>query len=170
MTKRDIQLLAKYNAATNKKMGEHIATLSADEWNRDFDAFYPSIASLCGHLLDSDKTWLWRFSDMAKGEWTGLPVVKNYTGDKNRPAGPAEWQTARTELDEAISAFAASLDDALLLREFSYRRSNGQLMTGAFGDFVLHMFNHQTHHRGMVSVYLEFMGRDNDFSNLAWML
>jgi uncharacterized damage-inducible protein DinB len=29
-----------------------------------------------------------------------------------------------------------------------------------------HIFNHQTHHRGMISLYLDMMGIDNDFSGL----
>jgi uncharacterized damage-inducible protein DinB len=28
------------------------------------------------------------------------------------------------------------------------------------------MFNHQTHHRGMISLYLDMLGKENDFSSL----
>jgi uncharacterized damage-inducible protein DinB len=33
---------------------------------------------------------------------------------------------------------------------------------------LLHFFNHQTHHRGQVSVLLDQMSVTNDFSNLIW--
>jgi uncharacterized damage-inducible protein DinB len=28
------------------------------------------------------------------------------------------------------------------------------------------MFNHQTHHRGMIALYLDILGKENDFSSL----
>jgi uncharacterized damage-inducible protein DinB len=32
------------------------------------------------------------------------------------------------------------------------------------------VFNHQTHHRGMISLYLDMLGKENDFSNLFVLL
>jgi uncharacterized damage-inducible protein DinB len=31
---------------------------------------------------------------------------------------------------------------------------------------LLQMFNHQTHNRGIISLYLELLGRPNDFSGV----
>jgi uncharacterized damage-inducible protein DinB len=36
-----------------------------------------------------------------------------------------------------------------------------------FGGLVLHVFNHQTHHRGQMSLYLDILGKKNDFSGIA---
>jgi uncharacterized damage-inducible protein DinB len=36
------------------------------------------------------------------------------------------------------------------------------------GEFLLDLFNHQTHHRGMISLYLEMLGKENDYSNLIY--
>jgi uncharacterized damage-inducible protein DinB len=33
--------------------------------------------------------------------------------------------------------------------------------------FELNLFNHETHHRGMISLYLEMLGRENDFNSIA---
>ncbi len=33
-------------------------------------------------------------------------------------------------------------------------------------DVFLHLFNHQTHHRGQISVLLDQLGVENDYSNL----
>ncbi|MBN1801431.1 MAG: hypothetical protein JW891_07995 [Candidatus Lokiarchaeota archaeon] len=34
--------------------------------------------------------------------------------------------------------------------------------------FMMHLFNHQTHHMGGLAVILDQMGVKNDFSNLLW--
>jgi uncharacterized damage-inducible protein DinB len=39
-----------------------------------------------------------------------------------------------------------------------------------FGGLVLHVFNHETHHRGMIALYLDMLGKANDFSNLVHLL
>ena len=36
----------------------------------------------------------------------------------------------------------------------------------SLGGLILHMFNHQTHHRGMIALYLDILGKENDFSSL----
>jgi uncharacterized damage-inducible protein DinB len=48
--------------------------------------------------------------------------------------------------------------------------SHGKLYKRLFGGLIVHCFNHQTHHRGMISIYLDSLGIDNDFSNLAGMV
>jgi uncharacterized damage-inducible protein DinB len=31
---------------------------------------------------------------------------------------------------------------------------------------LIHLFNHETHHRAMVSIYLEMLGKANDYNNV----
>ena len=31
---------------------------------------------------------------------------------------------------------------------------------------LIHLFNHQTHHRGMISLYLEMLGKENNYNNI----
>ena len=52
-------------------------------------------------------------------------------------------------------------------RYLEYVDSHGRAYKRVFGGLVLHVFNHQTHHRGMISIYLENMGIANDYSNLS---
>jgi uncharacterized damage-inducible protein DinB len=35
---------------------------------------------------------------------------------------------------------------------------------------IIHMFNHQTHHRGMVSLYLELLRVENGFSGSLYKI
>jgi uncharacterized damage-inducible protein DinB len=53
-----------------------------------------------------------------------------------------------------------------LEKTISFANMKGETVSKNVGGSILHMFNHQTHHRGMISLYLEMMGIDNDFSSL----
>jgi hypothetical protein len=61
-------------------------------------------------------------------------------------------------------------EDDDLSKFLDYKDSHGDPHHQEFGLVVLHVFNHQTHHRGMVSIYLEEMGVQNDYSNIMDMI
>ncbi len=48
----------------------------------------------------------------------------------------------------------------------SFKNMKAETVSKNVGGSILHIFNHQTHHRGMVSLYLDMMQIDNDFSSL----
>jgi uncharacterized damage-inducible protein DinB len=73
-------------------------------------------------------------------------------------------------LDNQFSDFVNEIAEEDLDQYLEYSDSHGKLYKRLFGGLVLHCFNHQTHHRGMISVYLENMGISNDYSNLANMV
>jgi len=62
-------------------------------------------------------------------------------------------------------AFAELIRDSL-----TYIDSHGNEYTKNFGGLIIHMFNHETHHRGMISLYLENLGIDNDFNSFNQIL
>jgi len=52
----------------------------------------------------------------------------------------------------------------------SFANAKGEMVNKNVGGSILHMFNHQTHHRGMISIYLDMMKIDNDFSGLLQLV
>jgi uncharacterized damage-inducible protein DinB len=42
--------------------------------------------------------------------------------------------------------------------------------TRDMGGLILHVFNHGTHHRGMIALYLDQMKRSNDFNGIMAVL
>jgi uncharacterized damage-inducible protein DinB len=68
---------------------------------------------------------------------------------------------AREAEDARISAYVDGLDEAALARRFRYRRaSTPQEFEQPLAPALLHVFNHQTHHRGQVHAILTGLGRD----------
>ena len=66
----------------------------------------------------------------------------------------AELRSARSREDADIEDFFGNADDHFLKKNLSYANSKGIHYTDPMLNAVLHMFNHQTHHRGQVHVML----------------
>ena len=170
----DIQtakLLASYNASANMDMNKIIHELSDSQWKMEFLGFFKSIQSLCNHLYIADFVWLRRFSGLRSFTYIehkifsedinfGMVVVNSIS----------EYEIKRKGLDGVISLFAADLNEKDFSSDLTYKDSGGNEHKRNFGGLVLHMFNHQTHHRGMISLYLENLGIENDFNSLFEIL
>lgn len=171
MDRSTLQLLARYNAETNRQMDALLAPLRLDQWTRSFAGYFPTLAELCRHLVTADFVWLRRFGGLRPLACLKDPVMSLDLGfGKPGFADLAGYLDLRPRLDRVISNLAHELTEADLAAELAYTDSRGQPFRRVLGGLVLHMFNHQTHHRGMVSLYLEELGIENDFSNLAHLL
>jgi uncharacterized damage-inducible protein DinB len=52
----------------------------------------------------------------------------------------------------------------------TYTDSEGNKLEKVMETLLLHVFNHETHHRGMISLYLEMLGKENDFSGSMYKI
>lgn len=71
----------------------------------------------------------------------------------------------RVRLDAIISSLAAEVRDADLAQVLTYKNSRGECRKH-FGSLLLHLFNHQTHHRGQASTLLSQAGIDIGVTDL----
>lgn len=166
-----VRLLARYNAHANAEMNKILAPLPPEEWSKDRGGFFPSFAKLLGHIYDADLTWMIRFTGLRRFQAIHGGPFDFPPAPGEAPFGAfAEYREKRGLLDAALVAFAAELTEADLTADLSYRNRQGEDVTKSFGGLVLHLFNHQTHHRGMVALALDQMGVPNDFSNLNAVL
>ena len=81
-----------------------------------------------------------------------------------------ELRRARSEQDAAICTWAAvvaqsHLDDAITY----FSGAAGHELTRNVGLLTVHMFNHQTHHRGQVHAMLTAAGAQPDDTDLPFM-
>jgi len=167
MDLKTIRFLAEYNQITNDNMNKLIANLSEEEWKRKFGGFFSSIRSLCNHLYICDFNWLKRFGLLRDFEYIkedfftkDLKFNSHAFEDKN------EYLKKRKELDEYMKRFVGEVKEEDLDKYLKYKDSHGNEHNQEYGLVILHVFNHQTHHRGMISIYLEEMKIDNDYSNI----
>jgi uncharacterized damage-inducible protein DinB len=168
MYKDTVDLLAKYNKMVNKTMDGIIKTLSPTEWDKNLGGFFKSVHGVCSHLYICDFNWLWRFKN-----YRDFAVLKDPFFDKAYSfsdllfENSGEYLSKRPELDDKIIAFGSELNDSDMGETLKYTDSEGKPYERNVGGCVLQFLNHETHHRGALSLYLELLGRENDFSSLA---
>ncbi|GMO41557.1 MAG: hypothetical protein Pg6C_02500 [Treponemataceae bacterium] len=160
-------LLAKYNKEANAKMNVIIGTLADDEWNKQFNAHFKSIHELCAHVYNSDFTWLTRLKSAGDFKTLRDEYFSGQTGANKLLIGNIdEYMKKRADLDARIVNFMAELTDSDTAKKIKFVNYKGVEFEKTAGVLLTHMFNHDTHHRAMVSVYLEMLGKENDYSGL----
>jgi uncharacterized damage-inducible protein DinB len=168
---KTIKLLANYNETTNQEMNKYISQLNETQWNTDFNARFPSIFKMCNHIFIGDYNWLKRFSTLRDFQFIKDGFFSKeiaFTTDAFN--NPKDYIAKREFLDKMINKFVNELSENDLNGNLGYTDSRGTEHNRNFGGLIIHMFNHQTHHRGMISVYLEMMGIENDYSNLLYLV
>ena len=166
-----VQLFAKYNAATNRKMNAILSSLTVDQWKKEFGGFFKSVEALCNHIYIADFNWLKRLSGLRSFSYIKAPLFdRSIAFDQMLFGNVDEYISMRDELDEQVTGFAGELRNDDLAMDLKYLDSRGNEFAKNFGGLIMHMLNHQTHHRAMISLYLEEMGIANDYSSLSGLL
>jgi uncharacterized damage-inducible protein DinB len=172
MQKDTFVLWARYNKAVNEKMNEIIKTLAPGEWDKPLGGFFNSVRELCSHLYVCDFNWLKRFSRLRDFAVFKEPFFgrEPYSFSEVLFEDMGEYLAARPALDENILSFVGELDDEDLNSLLKYTDSHGTGHEKVFGGLLTQSFNHGTFHRGMISLCLELLGRENDFSSFGAVL
>ena len=137
--------LARYNRWANARLYEAAMALDEGTYRRDVGAFFKSMHGTLNHLLLTDRIWLKRLT--GEGEH---PDRLNAILYADRRA----LCLARAEEDDRIVRVIDSVDDAALEGPLAYANSSGKRFEQTRRDILMHLFNHQTHHRGQAHTIL----------------
>lgn len=157
------QLMAGYNAWQNRSLYAAAATLSDEALRQDRGAFFASILATLNHLVWADHIWMSRFDGWQK------PAV-GIKGSTTLFDDFAALRAERVATDARLVAWAAGLGQAWLdgeLRWFSGAANRELVRPRAL--LVVHLFNHQTHHRGQVHAMLTAAGARPEDTDLMVM-
>ena len=161
------KLLAQYNQVANQKMNEKIRALSSKQWEQEFTGYFKTIKQLSSHIYISDYSWMKRFDKLRDFRFIKDPFFDGTLTYTSQPFNDlADYLLKRETLDKKMVLFIDELREDELGKTISFANMKGETITKNVGGSILHLFNHQTHHRGMISLYLDMMGIDNDFSGL----
>ncbi len=158
-----IRLLAQYNRWMNEKLYRTAAQLSEEQLHADRRAFFGSLFDTLHHIYTGDVVWLKRFAThpatlVALDPVRALAQPRSVT-DFAHGNLSVLWD-ARQALDQIIVAWTEELTDDHLSHTLRYSNTKGVVAARSFESLVLHLFNHQTHHRGQATTLLSQEGLD----------
>ncbi|MBX7059022.1 MAG: DinB family protein [Leptospirales bacterium] len=154
-------LMADYNQWMNQRLYDLCGGLSDSELRLDRGAFFKSIYSTLNHIVYGDLAFMSRFTgDPQEVPDLNAELFSNFS----------DLAEARRRLDARIRAWAKSLTNEWLSETLSYRsKVDGKLRTVQKWILVVHMFNHQTHHRGQITTLLTQLGLDIGPTDIPFM-
>jgi uncharacterized damage-inducible protein DinB len=139
MTIENFRQLADYNRWANLRLYGAALDMPEEVYRRPTGVFFGSLHGTLNHLLLTDRIWLRRLTGAGDH-----PDRLNAILYENRK----DLLRARIAEDGRLIDVVASYGDADLIEAISYQTTSGKPYRQALQDILLHLFNHQTHHRG----------------------
>jgi uncharacterized damage-inducible protein DinB len=165
--------MAQYNQWMNRKIYATAGQLPEATLKADKKAFFGSILGTLNHLMVGDIIWLKRFA-MHPANHKALETVRSLAQPKSLGqqlySNYEALKVEREQLDEIIMNWCYELCLEDLHHKLYYKNMKGQPAVKLFGHLVLHLFNHQTHHRGQVTTLLSQEGLDVGVTDLLALI
>jgi uncharacterized damage-inducible protein DinB len=128
------------------------ARLSDADYRADRGAFFKSVHGTLNHLLTADRIWMRRFTGEGEAPNRLDAILFEDFGD---------LRAARQKEDARIVAYIDNLSETALAGRIRYQTVvNPTEIEQPLTPALLHVFNHQTHHRGQVHCLLTGFGLD----------
>jgi uncharacterized damage-inducible protein DinB len=143
------QQLAKYNQWTNERLYAAVLELPSEMYRKPIGVFFVSLHGTLNHLLLTDRMWFKRLTGVGEE----LPNQLNAILFEDRQ----ELAAARAAEDKRIIDVTNGYQDADLLKKIKYANTSGKQFEAPLSDLLMHIFNHQTHHRGQAHSCLSIL-------------
>ena len=155
--------MARYNRWQNSGLRRLVSQAPPDVLTQDRGAFFGSIRATLDHLLWADRMWLSRL--------TGSPPPPGGIADSVAlTPTPAVWAAERFRTDADLVLWADGLKAVDLVGDLVwYSGAVGRELSRPLQSCVVHLFNHQTHHRGQVHAMLTAAGLRPDVTDFILM-
>jgi len=168
-----LKLMAQYNQTTNSALFKILENQDSALITQDSKSYFKSILGLLNHILVADLDWLTAY----RNGNLELPVLNSPVLDFEHPgwgkilySNLSELWEHRQGLDSLLIRFIDVNPSKLFEGNISIMNPSGEVYTFPFGKILMHMFNHQTHHRGSIAQILDANAVENDYSNLLKLL
>jgi uncharacterized damage-inducible protein DinB len=139
MSIENFRQLADYNHWANCRLYAVALALPDEQYRCSTGVFFGSLHGTLNHLLLTDRVWLRRLT--GEGDHP-LRLDAILFEDRN------ELARARIAEDARLKQVVSGYSDADLAAPLSYKTMSGAPQQQMLKDILLHLFNHQTHHRG----------------------
>ena len=144
-----LRIMALYNRWADRRLHAEAARLPDTLYRQPAGAFFGSLHGTLNHLLVTNRIWMTRLD--GRGE---APTRLNAILFEDL----APLQAAAAAEDERIIRFVDALSEADLDADFTYATASGAPQRQPRWQALVHLFNHQTHHRGQAHAILTRLG------------
>ncbi|MGI9315779.1 MAG: DinB family protein [bacterium] len=167
--KAQLQLMAQYNRWMNNNILLEVSNLDPDAVYQDLGAFFKSIGGTLNHILVGDIIWLKRYMDHST-TFSSLTALSKFEQpqalDQLLHQDISRLAQSREEVDRILVDLCDEVTDYDLDQSLTYKNTGGEIFSRPFGALMLHLFNHQTHHRGQITTLLNQSGVDPGVTDL----
>jgi uncharacterized damage-inducible protein DinB len=145
--KQYLEHLYDYNYWANKRYLAVAETLAEEQFFRRQGHSWDSVHAVLLHMMNSENWWLQR--------WNGEITRPAFTRDEFPTLASIRkhWQ----ELEARIRAYVKSQTDDGLGRMVTYKNPVGEILSVPLWNMMVHLPNHNTHHRGELAAMFALM-------------
>lgn len=159
-----VRTMARYNSWQNTSVYAASEQLTDTQRKENRGAFFGSIHATLNHILWADQIWLSRFGAAAPPAKTGL---------SDSTALFDQWDALKSErqrFDGVIKDWADRFEPSGCEGDLTWHSGlAGRELTRPKALVLMHIFNHQTHHRGQVTAMLTGFGVDPGATGLLFL-
>jgi uncharacterized damage-inducible protein DinB len=137
------------NAWANYRLHRAIAELDAEAYRATRTSFFPSIHLTLVHILYVDLLYLDALEAGGRGR-TLFPEMER----AEREATFEQVRAAQAAADRRLSTFVEAMTDAAALDLPVHIERADHVQVESRGDVLLHLYEHQIHHRGQAHAML----------------
>jgi uncharacterized damage-inducible protein DinB len=141
--------MAQNNAWANLRLLNACCALTADEFAAERTSFFPSLQATLNHILIVD----WFYVDALEGGSLGPRAWENQIPHPYS----ADLKMAQAAVDQRLIDFCQTLDKGKLAAECHMHRQ-AHVQIDRVDRTLLHLFEHQIHHRGQAHAMLAGTG------------
>lgn len=155
------------NQAINAQMIKIIEEAAFNVYDYKVDGYYKSIGEILNHYYVADLIWLSSFKTISEYSIYRHPVFEKVPeyGEQLFDA-IIELKESRFKLDGIFIELTDEIKTEDLDKAVTRITKSGEKLEKTFWKSLLHVFNHQTHHRGQISQILDQLKIPNDYSNM----
>ncbi|MGE0874991.1 MAG: DinB family protein [Burkholderiales bacterium] len=147
--KAHFERMARYNAWANARLYAAARKLPDEAYRRNVGAFFGSLHGTLNHLLVTDRIWMRRITREGDHPAKLDAIMFDDLG---------ALDGARKAEDDRILRYVDGLGEEDIDRRVDYATTSGVRQRNRLGDILVHLFNHQTHHRGQAHAILTVLG------------
>ncbi len=146
--KQLLQQCAAYTIWANQKMFDCINNLSEEQISREMVSSFPSLRKTIIHMWDAECAWWQRLRLVERIE---LPSAA-FTGDFK------ELIKAVNQQSLLLAEWVDHATEVQLQHVFGYQNTKKEQFKQPVYEMLLHLFNHNTYHRGQLVTMLRQLG------------